>query len=58
MGMFYALQTNGDLFTLGDHGDLEAAQNTAEDLELEIVLILDETTAEQWRNILNRSVEQ
>jgi len=52
--MYYALQNNGDLFILGDHGDIEAADDTANDLGLEVVWLADQETVEQWRAVIDR----
>ena len=52
--MYYALQSNGDLFILGDHGDIESAEETAQDVGLEVVWLADQETIEQWRAMIDR----
>ena len=46
---YFALQTNGELFALGDHGDLQAAELTALDLDLNVACIADSQTVQQWK---------
>jgi len=53
--MYYALQSNGDLFILGDHGDIEAAEETAQDIGLEVVWLADQETIEQWRGAMSEA---
>lgn len=46
---YFALQTNGELFALGDHGDWEAANLTAIDQHLEVVWIANSRAVQQWK---------
>lgn len=46
---YFALQTNGELFALGDHGDLPAAELTALDLDLNVVCIASSRAVQQWK---------
>jgi hypothetical protein len=55
--MYYCLASDGLLWVLGNHGDIEAADDTAKSMGLEAVWILDEKTAESWRNTLNKGNE-
>jgi hypothetical protein len=52
--MYYCLCSHGELWILGDHGDYEAANDTAESMGLEVVWLFGEETAKQWRNTLNK----
>ena len=51
--MYFALCAEGLLWILGDHGDYEAADETAKSLGLNVVWILDEESAKQFKSILN-----
>ena len=46
---YFALQSNGEFFELGDHGDFEAAKLTALDLDIDAVWIADSKTVEHWK---------
>ncbi|MFZ9080549.1 MAG: hypothetical protein ACO23H_18595 [Alphaproteobacteria bacterium] len=52
---YFALQSNGELFALGDHGDFEAADQTSLDQHLEVVWIADSQTAQQWLAIIENN---
>jgi hypothetical protein len=45
---WFALDMKGELWALGDHGDFEAAEITAEDMGISILWLLDEPMARQW----------
>ena len=47
--MYFAVLRDGDLFYLGDHGDPEAAEATADDQCLDWVLVVDGKDALSWR---------
>ena len=47
-GVYFALGSDGFLHTLGDHGDMEAAEESALDLGLTTVWLFDEETARSW----------
>ena len=51
---YYAMDSDGYLWKLGDHGDFDAAEDTAIDLlhPAEPLWIADETRAIQWRETL------
>lgn len=49
---YFALQSNGEFFELGDHGDFEAAQLTALDQGIDAVWIANSETVEHWRAYL------
>ena len=48
--MYFAVLRDGDLFYLGDHGDSEAAEATADDQCLDWVLVVDGKKALNWRS--------
>lgn len=52
---YFALQSNGELFALGDHGDFEAADQTCLDQHLEVVWIADSETAQQWKTCIENN---
>jgi hypothetical protein len=43
--IYFALNTDGLLYNLGDHGDWEAAEETASDLRIDPIWILNEDEA-------------
>jgi len=47
--MYFAVLKDGNLFYLGDHGDKEAAEATADDQCLDWVLVVDGKDALIWR---------
>lgn len=51
---WFCICAKGDLYLLGNHGDFEAASDTAESLHLDPIWIFDETTAIEWRAKLDR----
>lgn len=50
--MYFCLASDGLLYILGNHGDFEAAEDTARDMGLEVIWLLDEQTARSWRDTL------
>jgi len=50
---WFALCADGNLAPLGDHGDYEAADDTARDLGLEVVWLIDGPGATQWAHVIN-----
>lgn len=50
---YYCLADDGLIWKLGDHGDIEAADDTARSIGLNAIWIIDEETADQWRAVLN-----
>jgi len=51
--IWFALCTDGTLAVLGDHGDYDAADATAEDLGLDVIWLVCGTDAAQWADIIN-----
>lgn len=54
--MWWSLDMNGTMWKLGDHGDFEAAEETAEDLagDIPVIWVADSVTAAQWREALRQ----
>jgi len=50
---YYCLAADGLLWKLGDHGDIEAADDTAKSMGLEAIWIFDEERMQGWRATLN-----
>ena len=51
--MWFALCADGTLAILGDHGDYEAADATAEDLGYEVVWLVCGSDAADWADTIN-----
>ena len=50
--MYFCLASDGLIWILGNHGDTEAARETAQSMGLDIVWLIDEQTARSWRDTL------
>ena len=50
---YYCLATDGLLYALGNHGDYEAADDTARSLGLDVVWLFGEDSRDSWRDSLN-----
>ena len=50
--MYFVVLKDGELFYLGDHGDQEAAEATANDQHLNWVIVFDGSSALIWRSII------
>lgn len=51
---WFALDAGAGLvYALGDCGDFEAAENVAQDLDIDAVWIADADTARQWARAIN-----
>jgi hypothetical protein len=55
---WFALSSSGFLWPLGDCGDFDAAEEIANDLELDFILIADSDTARQWMNTLSVAMDK
>ncbi len=55
--IYFTLAGDGLLYNLGDHGDYEAANDTAESLGLDVIWMLGEDTARIWNNTLAHHLE-
>ena len=51
--MWFCLNSDGELYILGDHGDFEAAEDTAKSMGLDPIWTFGEASARQWRRVLN-----
>ena len=51
--MWFCLNSDGELYILGDHGDFEAAEDTAKSMGLDPIWTFGEASARQWRSVLN-----
>jgi hypothetical protein len=51
--IYFALNEDGLLYNLGDHGDWEAAEATAEDLKINPIWLFDEHTATSWAGFIS-----
>ena len=45
---YFCLASDGLIYNLGDHGDYEAADLTAESLNLDVIWLFGEDTARSW----------
>ena len=50
---YFALVDTGNLLHLGNCGDYEAADEIAEDNDLQVVWLVDGATVKQWQSIIN-----
>ena len=50
--MWFCLNSDGELYILGDHGDFEAAEDTAKSMGLDPIWTFGEASARQWRRVL------
>lgn len=51
-GRWFALADDGCLYCLADCGDIDAAEESAEDLGINAVWLIDPKTAAEWRDLL------
>jgi hypothetical protein len=50
--MYFCLASDGLVYILGNHGDFEAAEDTATGLGLDVIWMFGEETARSWRDTL------
>ena len=50
--IYFALNPDGLLCNLGDHGDFDAADATASDLKIDAIWLLDEFEAQNWAEFI------
>jgi hypothetical protein len=55
--IYFALNNDGLLYNLGDHGDYEAADYTAQDMNIDPIWIIAEAEARSMRDFLNEQLE-
>ena len=56
--IYFALNPDGLLYNLGDHGDWEAADETAHDMMLDPIWTLDEYEALNWADFIQTSIKE
>jgi hypothetical protein len=56
--IYFCLASDGLIYNLGDHGDYEAADATAESLGLEVIWMFGEDTARNWMDTLSRHLQE
>ena len=54
---YFALDNTGDVWSLGDCGDFDAAEEIADDLGIQAVWIADAVTAKQWAKVITNKIE-
>lgn len=55
--IYFALNSDGLMYNLGDHGDYEAATDTAENLKLEVIWLFCEDEAKNITNFIQLEIE-
>jgi len=56
--IYFALNNDGLIYNLGDHGDWEAADETAHDMMLEPIWLLDEFEAQNWASFIQDQIKE
>ena len=56
--IYFALSPDGLLCNLGDHGDWEAADETARDLRIDSIWLLDEHEALNWASFIQEQIKE
>ena len=56
--IYFALNPDGLLCNLGDHGDWEAANETANDLKIDAIWLLDEFEAQNWASFIQEQIRE
>ena len=55
---WFALSSSGNLWALCDCGDYDAAEEIANDLEIDVIWLADYETAKQWHDIITATQEK
>lgn len=55
--LYFALNNDGLMCNLGDHGDHEAAQATADDLRIDVIWLFSEDEAINAANFIQHEIE-
>ena len=55
--VYFCLASDGLIYNLGDHGDIEAADDTAASLHLEVIWLFGEDTARSWMDTLQEHLQ-
>lgn len=54
---FFCLAADGLIYFLGNHGDIEAADDTAESLNLEVIWMFGKDTAQNWAETIQHHLQ-
>jgi hypothetical protein len=54
--IYFALNNDGLLYNLGDHGDFEAADCTAQDMQLDAVWLINEFDAQSMVDFITQQL--
>jgi len=49
---YFCLASDGLIYALGNHGDIEAADDTARSIGVEAIWLFNEETAKEWMETL------
>jgi len=55
---WFALSSSGNLWALGDCGDFDAAEEIANDQEIDVIWIADAATATQWSQTIQNKLAE
>lgn len=55
---WFALSSSGNLFSLGDCGDFDAAEEIANDQEIDVIWIVDADEATQWMKTIQSKLAE
>jgi hypothetical protein len=56
--IYFALNPDGLLYNLGDHGDWESAEETASDLRIDPIWTINEDEALNWAEFILTEIKQ
>ena len=56
--IYFALNNDGLIYNLGDHGDFDAADATASDLKIDAIWLLDEFEAQNWASFIQDQIKE
>jgi hypothetical protein len=56
--IYFALNNDGLIYNLGDHGDYESADETSQDMMLEPIWLLDEFEAQNWASFIQEQIKE
>ena len=56
--IYFALNNDGLIYNLGDHGDYESADETSQDMMLEPIWLLDEFEAQNWALFIQDQINE
>jgi hypothetical protein len=54
---YFCLSADGEICVLGNHGDFDAAADTAANMGWNPVWIFDTETAREWRDVLTKRLD-